>query len=91
VWAEQHGSALPCRQPGGFDRPLPMLDAICRCPSRSKARSWPRSHGHLVNVGSDASQRVRHKLHPEVGACSQTRKDKVLVAGDCTAPTVTAR
>ena len=36
---------------GGFDRPLPMLGTICRCPSRSKARSWPQSHGRLANVG----------------------------------------
>jgi hypothetical protein len=36
---------------GGFDRPLPMLGAISRCLSRSKARSWPRSHQHLANVG----------------------------------------
>ena len=36
---------------GGFDRPLPMLGTICRCPSRSKARSWPQSHERLANVG----------------------------------------
>jgi len=36
---------------GGFGRPLPMLGAICRCLSRSQVRSWPRSHGHLANVG----------------------------------------
>jgi hypothetical protein len=42
---------------GGFDRRLPMLGAICRCLSRSKARSWPRSHGHLANVGSERGSR----------------------------------
>jgi hypothetical protein len=36
---------------GGFDRQLPMLGAICRCPSRSKARSWPQIYGRLANVG----------------------------------------
>jgi hypothetical protein len=36
---------------GGFDRPLPMLGAICPCLSRSKVRPWPRSHAHLANVG----------------------------------------
>jgi len=29
-WCEQSSTVrrLPCRQPGGFDRPLPMLGAI---------------------------------------------------------------
>ena len=33
-----------------FNRPLLALSTICRCPSRSKERSWPRNRGHLANV-----------------------------------------
>jgi len=33
-----------------FNRPLLELSTICRCPNRSKERSWPRNRGHLANV-----------------------------------------
>ena len=34
---------VPVPSTTGFDRLLPMLGAICRCPSRSNAGSWPRN------------------------------------------------
>ena len=56
------GRGMPeCRQSGacqGFGvvnrrlrAPLARDEAICRCPSWSKARSWPRTAGNLANVG----------------------------------------
>jgi hypothetical protein len=36
---------------GGFHRLLPVLGAVRCCSSRSTARSWPRNHAHLANVG----------------------------------------
>ena len=52
---------------GRFDRSLPTPGAICRCLSRSKARSWPRSHGHLANVGCKGCARC-HRLK-EFASC----------------------
>ena len=46
---EQFGILLPSS--ADFERPLPVLCAICCCPGRSQAQSWPRSRGHLPNVG----------------------------------------
>ncbi len=40
---EQFSVLLPST--AGFERPLPVQDAICCCPSRSQAQSWPRSRG----------------------------------------------
>jgi hypothetical protein len=49
---EQNGGFDVLAQPiAGFDRSLFAARAIYRCPGRSKARSWPRSHWHLANVG----------------------------------------
>ena len=42
---------VPVLSTAGFDRPLLAFGTICRCPSRSKERSWPRNRGNLVNVG----------------------------------------
>ncbi len=36
--------------------------AICRCPSRSKARSWPRNRRNLANVGSNIAVILPMKL-----------------------------
>jgi hypothetical protein len=35
----------------GFERLSPAATAICRCPSRSKARSCPRKPQDLANIG----------------------------------------
>jgi hypothetical protein len=42
---------VPVLSIAGFNRPLLALSTICRCPSRSKERSWPRNRGNLANVG----------------------------------------
>jgi hypothetical protein len=42
---------VPVLSTAGFNRPLLALSTICRCPSRSKERSWPRNRGNLANVG----------------------------------------
>ena len=44
---------VPVLSTAGFNRPLLALSTICRCPSRSKERSWPRNRGNLGNVGLD--------------------------------------
>jgi hypothetical protein len=46
---EQFSVLLPST--AGFERALPVQGAICCCPSRSQAQSWPRSREHLANVG----------------------------------------
>src|SRR6476619_7422408 len=49
---------VPVLSTAGFNRPLLALSTICRCPSRSKERSWPRNRGNLANVGSNLDQRI---------------------------------
>jgi hypothetical protein len=46
----------------GLNRPLLALSTICRCPSRSKERSWPRNRGNLANVGLKQTQN-KHPTH----------------------------
>ena len=48
--AKRRVSALRCRQPPASIASCSRRH-ICRCPSRSKARSWPRNRGNLANVG----------------------------------------
>jgi hypothetical protein len=42
---------LPVLSTAGFNRLLLAFGTICRCPSRSKERSWPRNRENLVNGG----------------------------------------
>ena len=50
---------VPVLSTAGFNRPLLALSTICRCPSRSKERSWPRNRGNLANVGLEVEDIVQ--------------------------------
>ena len=60
----------------GFNLPLLALSTICRCPSRSKERSWPRNRGNLANVGLGLSIKFAGRSwrpnHQETGECRLT-------------------
>jgi hypothetical protein len=51
VRAEQHDSAIPCRQPGGFDRPLPMPAPFPVAQAVQSRDPSLEATGHQANVG----------------------------------------
>jgi hypothetical protein len=40
-----------------FECPLLAAATICRCSSRSEARSWPQNRRNLANVGLNRSEK----------------------------------
>jgi len=57
---------VPVLSTAGFNRPLLALSTICRCPSRSRERSWPRNRGNLANVG------LTQMMHHMADGCDAT-------------------